>query len=208
MDGRWDINDLYQFPRAYFQAYAFTYVFDTRLEPRDIDRIDYALESYPWRGGYSVVNIYTVLQNQVDREYRPEIVEIRYASPGWIDLLLHLGPAVQIAISVGTTSSSIVATKKAYDAVQAFLKHIRERNARRRIEDFQLLREEIEELNRLNSELAKLMKFNGLDKLTSQTKSEYVSAILMAAQYRRLKILEEFSSKGKAILPPNPRNDG
>lgn len=85
MDGRWSLKDLYEFPHAYMQVYAFAYAFDTDLPAVDSDRINYALESYPWAGGYSVVNIYSVLQSQVSPRSKPVIKEIRYASPGWLD---------------------------------------------------------------------------------------------------------------------------
>jgi len=73
MDGRWNLKDLYEFPHAYLQVYAFVYAFDTELPARDADRINYALESYPWGGGYSIVNIYTVLQTQIGPLFKPDI---------------------------------------------------------------------------------------------------------------------------------------
>jgi hypothetical protein len=97
MDERWDLKDLYEFPHAFLQAYAFTYYFDSELSSLDGDRINYALENYPWAGGYSIVNIYRVLQTHLRYEFKTEIVEIKYASPGWIDLALNLYPAVKIA---------------------------------------------------------------------------------------------------------------
>jgi len=59
----WELEDLYEFPHAFSQCYAFVYCLDSELEPRDRDRINYAIREYPWRGGYSYVNIYSVFKN-------------------------------------------------------------------------------------------------------------------------------------------------
>ncbi|HEY6872187.1 MAG TPA: hypothetical protein VI298_05600 [Geobacteraceae bacterium] len=91
MDERWALADLYDFPHAYSQAYALIYCFDSRLNPKDEKRINTALEQYPWQGGYSYVNIYTVLNNQIPEEHRPQIASIQYASPGFIDVIINPG---------------------------------------------------------------------------------------------------------------------
>lgn len=201
MDGRWNLKDLYEFPHAYMQVYAFAYAFDTGLPAVDADRINYALESYPWAGGYSVVNIYSVLQSQVGPRSKPDIKEIRYASPGWIDLILHLHPAVKVAGAVAAIASSMAATTKAYAAVQDVLYKISARSKRARIESIQLTRLEVEELLKLNEELAKAMKFSDIEGLEARTQNPHVTAKLLSAQYRRLKKLATFVTQGKAKLP-------
>jgi hypothetical protein len=206
MDGRWDLKDLYEFPHAFLQVYAFIYAFDTDLEPRDADRINYALENYPWGGGYSIVNIYIVLQNQIDVRLRPRIEEIRYASPGWIDIFAHLHPAVKVAGAVAAIAGSALTTTKAYSAIQDFLYNIRARAAKARIERIQLTRQEIKELHGLNQDLASLIGFEKLEALNARTDNVEVSAKLLSAQFRRLRTLAEFVSKGKAKLPQLPRD--
>ena len=209
MNGRWSLKDLYELPHAYLQVYAFAYAFDTNLPSQDAERINFALESYPWGGGYSVVNIYAVLQNQVGPRFRPEIKEIRYASPGWIDLFLHLHPAIKIAGAVATIATSAAGTIKAYSAIQDCLYKISARARKARIEKIQLTRQELAELQKLNRELAQAMMFNGTDELEARTNSVHVAAKLLSAQFRRLKKLAEFIKKGKAnlpipLLPPPP----
>jgi hypothetical protein len=204
MDGRWSLKDLYEVPHAYLQVYAFIYAFDTELPERDADRINYALESYPWAGGYSVVNMYTVLQTQVGAEFKPVIKEIRYASPGWIELYLHLHPAVKIAGAVATIAASATGTVKAYASIQDLLYKIRARAKKAGIERIQLTRQEIQELHALNQELAKFIGFNSLDELEARSGRADVTAKLLSAQYRRLRALAEFVSKGKVKLPLPP----
>lgn len=204
MDGRWNLKDLYEFPHAYLQVYAFTYAFDTDLPSHDEDRINYALENYPWGGGYSIVNIYSVLQSQVGPKFKPVIKEIRYASPGWIDLLLHPYPAVKIAGAVATIATSVAGTVKAYSAVQNCLYKISARAQQARIEKIQLTRQEILELRGLNQDLADGINFTSLEALQDRTKSVHVTAKLLSAQYRRLKQLAKFVTAGKVNLPISP----
>lgn len=204
MDGSWNLKDLYELPHAYLQVYAFAYAFDTELPSYDEDRINYALQNYPWGGGYSIVNIYSVLQSQVGPRFKPVIKEIRYASPGWIDLILHLHPAIKIAGAVATIATSAAGTVKAYAAIQNCLYNISARARKARIESIQLTRQELSELQALNKELAQAMKFDGLDGLENRTGSVHITAKLLSAQYRRLKKLADFVSKGKARLPCTP----
>jgi hypothetical protein len=204
LDGQWDLRDLHEFPHAYEQVYAFTYCFDSDLSPPDAGRIDRALESYPWRGGYSVVNIYTVLMSEVVFEHRPRIKSIQYASPGWIDLLLNLNPAIKLAASVMAITSSLAATAKACEAIQKTLHNIRTHRQKAQVEIIELTRQEIEQVHKLTQELSSLIKFDHLDALQKRTGSAEVTAKLIVAQYRRLKMLAEYVRNKKAGLPRQP----
>lgn len=208
MDGRWELLDLYEFPHAFMQTYAFTYCFDSELSPRDADRIDFALENYPWQGGYSIVNIYRVLQNQVEHQHRPYIKEIKYASPGWIDILLNLHPAVKVAGSVAAIAGSMAATTKAYSTIQTTLYNIRLQRDKARLQQIQLTRAQINELTSLTQELCNMIGFERLEELTQRTGSIEVTAKLIAAQFRRLKTIADYVLKGKAALPIKPHNEG
>jgi hypothetical protein len=156
MDGEWQLDDLYSFPHAFGQVYAFIYCFDSQLTARGAARIDSALNSYPWGGGYSIVNIYTVLQNQVEARDRPRIVGIKYQSPGWIDILLNLHPALKLASSVAAVAGSLAAATKALAAIQKTLYDIRAQRNKARVEAIQLTRAQVQELSGLTQDLAKL----------------------------------------------------
>ncbi len=203
MDGRWDFWDLYEFPHAFIQLYSFIYCFDSELSPLDADRINFALVNYPWGGGYSVVNIYRVLQNQIKPEHRSQISEIRYASPGWIDLITNLPPAVKIATSVATIAGSLAATTKAYATIQKTLSEIRLHRERMRLQRMQLTRAQVSELTGLTQDLSRMIGFSRFEELNERTGNIEVTAKLVAAQFRRLKKLADYVTKGKAILPPH-----
>jgi hypothetical protein len=120
MDGRWELGDLYELPHAFEQCYSFIYCFDAEVTPISPERIGLALREYPWRGGFSYINIYQVLLNQITWRDKPRIAELKYASPGWIELALNLDVAVQVAKAVGAISvASAVAVKSYVSATKA-----------------------------------------------------------------------------------------
>ena len=117
MNERWELEDLYNFPHAYSQTQSFIYCFDTDLDPRNAARINVALEEYSWQGGYSYVNMYTVLHHQIPVPHRPQIASIQYASPGWMDILLNPNVALQVAESVGILLGAGVAAAEAFKRI-------------------------------------------------------------------------------------------
>ncbi len=201
MDERWDLEDLHLFPHAFGQTYSFIYCFDTHLEPRKAERIDVALQDYPWRGGYSYVNIYAVLQNQVPPADRPKIKAIHYASPGWMDLLLNPEVALRIAKTVGIILGSLVATVETFKRIDKLrLEIIRERRAKN-VELTKLGADQIKALNRLCDEAAKILGFGSLDRLNKRTKDPAITLNLLMAHWRRLKQIVTYVQKGKVHLP-------
>lgn len=197
----WDLEDLYEFPHAYSQCYAFIYCLDSELHPRDRERIAYALESYPWRGGYSYVNIYFVLKAQVPAEDRPKVHAIRKESPGWLDLVLNPQVAAQVAASVATLSGSAVAAAAAYKKAYSYLLSV---NAARRREAIQRMTATAAEMKAFNSlciELAKNLGFKSLEELHQRTGNPEVSFKLLLAHHRRLQDLVDLQESGKIFLP-------
>lgn len=205
MNERWELEDLYSFPHAYSQTQSFIYCFDTDIDPRNSQRIDIALEEYPWRGGYSYVNLYQVLHNQIPPHYRPEIASIQYASPGWIDILLNPDVALKVAESVGILLGAGVAAVEAYKKIdKARLEIARQRREQDR-EFAELTASEAKALNEMSEELAKNLGFESLKKLQQRTKNPEVTLKVLLAHYRRLRILGDYVESGKVALPEKLR---
>jgi hypothetical protein len=203
----WELEDLYEFPHALSQCYAFIYCLDAPLEPRNRERINVALREYPWRGGYSYVNLYFVLKNQIPIVDRPKISSIQKASPGWLDLFLNVDVATHVAAAVsvlsGTAISAAAAYKKAYNLMLSI-------NAARRkagIERATATAAELKAFNAMCVELAKNLGFKSLKELHESTGDAEVSMKLLMAHYRRMSVLVEYEQKGKATLtlPKPPR---
>src|SRR5918992_1629180 len=94
IDGVWTLADLYEFPHTYSQVYALTYSLTYSFDPlgdADDEKLGITFISYPWRGGYSAVNFYRYLQQNIPREDRLKLISVKYGSPGWIELGTELG---------------------------------------------------------------------------------------------------------------------
>ncbi len=197
----WSLHDLYIFPHAYEQCYAFVYCLDTDLPARDRDAIDYAFNKYPWKGGYSYVNIYSVLQRQIPVRDRPVIKSLHKASPGWIDLILHHDVAVELAKSVAALSGAVTAAAAAYKKTYTLLQSIKAEREKARLQVLQLNQHQIKAVRGCCEELAKAMGFKSLSDLHRRTGDPEVSLKLLSAHYRRMKVLQEYAAKDKALLP-------
>ena len=201
LDGEWQLEDLYTFPRAFSQCYAFVYCLDSELDPRDRDRINDAFTGYPWRGGYSYLNIYTVLRHQVPLRHRPCIKSISYASPGWLDILLNPDVALQVAKSVGILSGSAIAAAKAYAYSMKYIGQVSVDQKRAELEKMQLTREQRRTFMYICEDLAKFIGFESVTALHERTGNPEVSLKLLTAHYRRTDQLVDFVKAGKARLP-------
>lgn len=207
MDERWELEDLYGFPHAYSQSHSFIYCFDSDLEPRNAERIDIALQDYPWQGGYSYVNLYIVLHHQIPFPHRPKIAAIQYASPGWIDLLLNPDVALQVAQSVGILLGAGVAAVEAWKRIDKARLEIARQRKQNRVESAVLSAAEAKALNAMSEEIAKNIGFGSLKELNERTKNPEVTLKLLLAHYRKLRILGDYVESGKVTLVENLKDE-
>lgn len=203
LDERWELDDLYEFSKAYGQVYALIYCFDSSMDINNQKRIDLALKEYPWNGGYSYVNIYKLLKKQITLDHLPRISSIQYASPGWIDLFLNQDVAIQIAKSLSVFMGSAVAATHAYKSIYSVLSEIKRDRKKRKVEEVYLTKKETDILIEINTELAKSLGFDNLQELQERTGNAEVTSKLLCAHYRRLKVLAELAGSGKLDFPIN-----
>lgn len=201
MDERWGLEDLHLFPHAFAQAYEFAYCLDSDHKVRNPGRIDDALQEYPWGGGYSYLNIYTVLRYQIPKESRPLVQSIQYASPGWIELVLNADVAVQVAKSVAALSGAGAAAAYAYQRIDKARLAVATQRRKARIEDIKLTRDEIIAYKELSDEAAKAIDFNKIKELHERTQDPSVSLNLLMAHWRRLNKINDYVKRGKVRLP-------
>ena len=205
MDGRWELDDLYTIPHTFEQCYSFIYCFDASVRPINSNRIDFALHKYPWRGGYSYINIYSVLRNQIEWRDRPRIRAIKYSSPGWIDLALNLDVAVQVAKAVGLLAGSAVAATKSYAAIAKILSAINTEREKAKLVRLKLTTEKSAQLIKLCEAHAKFLGFKSVKALNDHTGSPEVTLRLLLAHHRRLEQIGEYIEEGKVNLPTKSR---
>lgn len=201
LEGNWQLEDLYELPHAFDQCYAFVYCLDSELDIRDRERIDGAFAAYPWKGGYSYVNIYTVLKNQVPWQHRPRVKAIQKASPGWLDLFLNADVAIQVAKSVSALSGAGVAATKAYALIKKTLSQIKVDREKGKLQELQLTAAQQQTLMGMCQTMAKFLGFKNLKDMHARTGSPEVSLKLLLAHYRRTSVLLEYVKSGKVELP-------
>jgi len=201
MDERWDLEDLYKFPHIYSQIHSFIYCLDSDIEPKKEDIITQSLLNYPWRGGYSYTNIYSLLHKLVPKEDNPKIAEIKYASPGWIDLAMNPEVALKVAESVGIYLGMGVAAIKAYKEINKTRLEITREKKYHKVELEKLSNSEIKMFNEWSEEIAKNLGFKSLKKLNKRTKNPEVTLKLLLAHHRRIEKISEFILNRKAQLP-------
>lgn len=201
LEGNWRLEDLYELPHAFDQCYAFIYCLDSELDIRDRERIDGAFAAYPWKGGYSYVNIYTVLRNQIPWQHRPRVKAIQKASPGWLDLFLNAEVAIQVAKSVAALAGAGVAAVKAYALIKKTLSQIKVDREKAKLQELQLTAAQHKTLMGMCETMAEFLGFKNLKDLHARTGSPEVSLKLLSAHYRRISVLLEYVESGKVDLP-------
>jgi len=196
----WELRDLYEFPHALSQCYSFIYCLDSALQPQDRKRINRALQGYPWRGGYSYVNIYTVLANQIQGPDRPRIKSIQKASPGSLDLLLNVDVAYQVAGALTVLSGSIVSAVAAYKKANQLLISVNTARRKADVDNLKATADELKAINAISVELAKHLGFKSLKELHEHTGDPEVSLKILMAHFRRMSVLLNYEKNGKARL--------
>lgn len=200
----WDLEDLYEYPHALDQCYSFVYCLDSTLEPQDHKRIDNAIRAYPWKGGYSYVNMYAVLKKQVPPRDRPKIKSMQKASPGWLELLLNVEVVQSVSVSVTTLLGAGVAAVAAYKKCYSMILALNTERRKHQVKQLQKSAEQVKELNNLCTELAKQLGFKSLKELHQKTGDPEVSLKMLMAHYRRMSVLVEYAENGKATLTLPP----
>lgn len=110
LDGEWSLEDLMNFSRVYFQNYSFIYCLDTEAVDIASSRIKSVLENYELRNGLSYVNIYDIFRSHIAKSEKPQVKSIQYSSPGWLELVLNVDVALQVAKSVGIYIAAMAST--------------------------------------------------------------------------------------------------
>jgi hypothetical protein len=200
IDKRWSLEDLYIYPRAYEQVY---FAFEALLPTDDkwVDsRIERAFRAFPWQGGYSAVNFYNQLKHATPKSSRPVVTEMRYASPGFIELYLSLPLAVHIASAVTAVAGSILACNKVYNQIYTDLQ--RRKLLRMEVEQkkIELTRDEIDLVVDSSEILANMMGIDSADAIHNRTGNPLISLKILLSVYRRIRTLAEYQNKSKANL--------
>lgn len=206
LDGRWELVDLYKFPHTYTQIYSVLYVLEQELSKPRSDRRNYEFAKYPWRGGYSTVNWFNGLYHTIPSEHRPRVIEIKYASPGWLDLGLYVSVAISIKCMLVAFSVAGRHLNDTYTKIQQGIYERKLNTLKLRKKEFEIESERVKFVKTSCQEMATLMGFKHLKEVHELTKDPLVSLKMLSALYRRLRTLEEFESAGKTKIKDKNEN--
>ena len=92
LDGEWGLLEFSGFGRQYVQSYALYHLLIAaeRGDETSWHELRWALNAFPWRGGWSSVDFFDALVRIVPRTHLPRIRRIRYSSPGFIEITVGL----------------------------------------------------------------------------------------------------------------------
>lgn len=208
LDKKWKLEDLYEFPHAYYQVYAFYYCFTPNQNLSNEDHLYKIFERYKKDGQYRYVNLYKKFQQYVPSEYRPTIYSIQYASPGWLDLILNPDIAFQIAKSLGIYLGLSITAAKTYSTIYKVLGDINRERNKQTLDNYKLTKLQNEQLISMSNDFAKLIGFDNVKAIDDFTENPEVTLKILLAQYRRLNTIGEYAKSGKASLSSKSKIDG
>jgi hypothetical protein len=125
LDGEWLFNEFSELPHLYVQVYGFFaevhgLVQEQALIARSGDSPaddEYRRFNYPWAGGWSSANFYSSLVRNLADESAPRIIQIQFASPGFIELSVLLAAAAAVRRCINETAKTASIVNKTYDEI-------------------------------------------------------------------------------------------
>jgi len=204
---KWKLEDLYEFPHAYYQVYAFYYCFMPNQNIAHKEHLLKIFKNYKDDGQYRYINIYNKFQKYVPSDNKPDISSIHYASPGWIDLILNPEIAFQISKSIGIYLGLCVTAATTYGAIYKILSNINKERNKNKLDTFKITRQQNTELTAMSNDMARLIGFDNIEEIDLHTENPEITSKILLAQYRRLKIIGDYINDGKVSLTSKVKND-
>ena len=200
LDKAWNLRDFSTLGREYVQLYSFFYALEIASEEGD-NNID--VSTYPWKGGYSVVNFFQRVYGVIKKDHRLNIIRIEYGSPGVIELSGVLSVATNVSALIGTICGSIYAINKTYQAI--YDSYIRRKLAKLKIHQMEskLKKDDIRFIIQSVKELCHNFKLTKTQVSALEAISDYDELIqlkILLALYRRAKLIADNQKKGKTKL--------
>lgn len=198
LDERWKLEDFSILTKEYMQLYGFFYALRS-VESNKFSQLEF--ERMPWLGGGSVVGFFSIMGKLVPPKNKPEVKQIQYASPGFIELTLISDVAKDIGIIVSSICASIASIAGTYTLI--YSQYQKRKLTQLKIKDLEAkqLREEIVFVKNSIKQL-----HEGFSLTSSQVQSlhkiskgdELVQLKMLLALYRRAKPIAELQANNKA----------
>lgn len=212
LDRKWKLEDFSHYTRNYEQAYFAFFALASIIEASTTDeallrKVSQNLQSYPWMGGHSVVAFYTGVKRIIGRRNVPEIKEIKFASPGFVDLYMQLPPATQLAASVASIAGSIGIVNKVYNDIY---RGMRDRELNKIEVDkakLSLTEDNIKFLEDSCRSLGLHLKVEDVYRLIEISGNELRALKVLQSMFRRVRVLANYQNDKKAFLPLHPNSE-
>lgn len=210
LDGKWSLEEFYEMPHVFSQLYSFHYVFRDEEEVRDKEQLARAFASYPWQGGFSAVNFYRMAYGQVPPSLKPDVKSVRYESPGWLDVHLLLGAAIDVGKAVGALATATLIAAEAYNKIYKGLQDRKLLRIKIDSKELRLARDTLAFIEDSSQTISDIVEFENLPKLNMLTGHPLASLKILMSYYRRDRKLVKFEEEGKAHFPRGepPRSRG
>lgn len=104
LDLNWSLEELSEVTHNYTRVYGFAFSLLGDLRGSEERKVQLVYNKFPWRGGYSTVHFFNNLFKGIPESGKPEIEEIKYASPGYIELAVILEAAIHVGVMVAAVA--------------------------------------------------------------------------------------------------------
>ena len=198
INGRWDIQDLSEFPNKFADAYSFMFAMQDNVGLDD-ERLHELFIRYPWRGGFSSVSFYNDLYHQIPRPQRLLVKEIHYASPGAMKITALPDLAKKIETLVIQVNANGMKVRAAFKELHEWMSEKEFLGTTHR--DIKLDAADKVILQKACKKLAKELGFDQLRRVYQLCGKDWLATSkILVSFYRRVSELAEFVDSGKATL--------
>jgi hypothetical protein len=213
LDNDWEMQELADLAKLYTQCYSLVYSLSgDRVESTDEQVVDWFHGVYaklPWRGGYTAVNFYNSLYAKIPYEQRPQIVEIRYASPGHIKLKEAALVAALLAAIVTAVTTSFDQIHDSYNNIQTGMSERKLRRLEVELAELQLDQERLRFVRSAKQQLIDQMQIPQVmqeELIRRSSGNDLMQLKILMSFYRRVQPLAELELRD--MLKVEPNSDG
>lgn len=207
MDGRWDIEDLFELSDALKDTYAYFFVV-ARAGSEDNEPLERLLADHFWRGQIGRWRVEQRLYNSIPGSHALKIASIRYASPGVMEVAGSLGVLLLMAkvanawLDVG---SRLVET---YEKIEKFFrerKHLTRQRTQIKLDGETAY--DVDKSRELMFELGKAMGYSDTEceSILDMVGNPIAGLRLMVALAGETRKIADLSSRGLLKLPDMPK---
>lgn len=203
LDGELYLEDLEGIPKLYQQLYSFHYGLEhlARHAVRDV----IARHMRKFRGGFSVVNLFTGLRSVTPSIHRARLIELKYNSPGHIKLnmLPNMAQRITSATESIISDSDFEKSEVLYRTVYKFFRDAKLSgfDDERGESDAKLTPQQLQYVEKFIADFFNLMRWgNYQQNFVSLEVSPLSQLRVLLAYYRRLRRLREYIAQDKVKL--------